>query len=76
MLLVLDNLEHLRGVETVVGDLLVGETVVLATSRGPLHLSSEHELPVEPLAREAAVELFVSRAAAAGRHLAADATIA
>ena len=75
MLLVLDNLEHLRGVEAVVGALLVGETVVLATSRAPLRLSSEHELPVEPLAREAAVELFVSRAAAAGRHIAGDATV-
>ncbi|MEX2182894.1 MAG: hypothetical protein WEC14_00455, partial [Chloroflexota bacterium] len=76
VLLVLDNLEHLRGVEAVVGELLVGDTVVLATSRGPLRLSSEHELPVEPLAREAAVELFVSRAAATGRHIAADTTVA
>ena len=75
VLLVLDNLEHLRGVEAVVGQLLVGATVVLATSRGPLHLSAEHEVSVEPLARDAAVELFVSRAAAAGRHLAADATV-
>lgn len=74
-LLVLDNLEHLRGVEAVIAELLVGTTVVLATSRGPLRLSSEHELPVEPLAREAAVELFVSRAAAAGRPVAADATV-
>jgi len=74
-LLVLDNLEHLRGIEVVVAELLVGETVVLATSRGPLRLSSEYELPVEPLAREAAIELFVSRAAAAGRRIAADATV-
>ena len=74
-LLVLDNLEHLRGVDAVVGELLVGETVVLATSRGPLRLTSEHELPVEPLAREAAVELFVSRAAAAGRQIPPDATV-
>ena len=75
VLLVLDNLEHLRGVEVVVGELLVGETVVLATSRGPLRLSAERELPVEPLAREAAVELFVSRAAATGRRIAADKTV-
>jgi predicted ATPase len=74
VLLVLDNLEHLRGVEAVVNELLIGETVVLATSRGPLRLSSEHELPVEPLARKAAVELFVSRAAAAGRQIASDNT--
>jgi len=75
VLLVLDNLEHLRGVEAIVGEMLVGETVVLATSRGPLRLSSEHELPVESLEREAAVELFVSRAAAAGRQIAADTTV-
>jgi predicted ATPase len=74
-LIVLDNLEHLRGVEDVVGALLVGDTVVLATSRGPLHLSAEHEVPVEPLAREAAAELFVSRAAATGRRIAADRTV-
>ena len=75
VLLVLDNLEHLRGVEAVVSELLVGATVVLATSRGPLHLSAEHELPVEPLARDAAVELFVDRAAATGRRIAADPTV-
>ena len=75
VLLVLDNLEHLRDVEALVAELLVGETVVLATSRGPLHLSPEHEIPVEPLARDAAAELFVSRAAATGRHVEADATV-
>jgi predicted ATPase len=74
-LLVLDNLEHLGGVEAVVAELLVGETVVLATSRGPLRLSAEHELPVEPLEREAAVELFVSRAEATGRQIAPDETV-
>ena len=74
-LLVLDNLEHLRGVEAVVGELLVGQTVVLATSRGPLRLSAERELHVEPLGRGAAMELFVSRAAATGRQIAADATV-
>jgi predicted ATPase len=75
VLLVLDNLEHLRGVEAVVGELLVGATVVLATSRGPLRLSAEHEVPVEPLARDAAVKLLVSRAAATGRHIVADGTV-
>jgi predicted ATPase/class 3 adenylate cyclase len=76
VLLVLDNLEHLPGVAAIVGGLLVGETAVLATSRMPLRLSGERELPVEPLPLEAAVELFVSRAAAAGRAVAADATVA
>jgi predicted ATPase len=76
VLLVLDNLEHLRGVAAIVSELLVGDVVVLAASRAPLHLSVERELPVEPLPDEAATELFVSRAAAAGRHLAADETVA
>ena len=75
VLLVLDNLEHLEGVAAVVSELLVGEVVVLATSRAPLHLSAERELPVEPLLDDAAAELFVSRAAAAGRHIAVDETV-
>jgi predicted ATPase/class 3 adenylate cyclase len=75
VLLVLDNLEHLEGVATVVSELLVGDVVVLATSRAPLHLSAERELPVEPLADAAAAELFVSRAAAAGRIIAVNATV-
>lgn len=72
VLLVLDNLEHLQGVAGVVAELLVGEVVMLATSRAPLHLSAERELPVDPLLDDAAAELFVSRAAAAGRHLDVD----
>src|SRR5215216_4578990 len=75
VLLVLDNLEHLQGVAAVVSELLVGEVVVLATSRAPLHVSAERELPVEPLPDEAAAELFVSRAAAAGRVIAVDETV-
>jgi predicted ATPase len=73
-LLVLDNAEHLDGVERVVSKLLVGELVVV-TSRAPLHLSAEHELPVEPLASGAAAELFVTRAAAIGRSLFPDETV-
>jgi predicted ATPase/class 3 adenylate cyclase len=76
VLLVLDNLEQLPGVQAVAAELLVGETTIVATSRTPLRLSGERELPVEPLPDEAAVELFVSRAAAAGRDLAADETVA
>ena len=75
VLLVLDNLEHLQGVAAIVSEFLVGDVVVLATSRGPLHLSAERELSLEPLQNEAAAELFVSRAAAAGRPVAADATV-
>ena len=76
VLLVLDNLEHLQEVASVVSQLLVGETTIIATSRTPLHLTVERELPVDPLPDDAAVELFVSRAAAAGREVAADETVA
>jgi predicted ATPase/class 3 adenylate cyclase len=76
MLLVLDNLEHLSNIASTVADVLVGETVVLATTRTPLRLSGERELAVDPLADEAAVELFVSRAVASGREVAADETVA
>jgi predicted ATPase/class 3 adenylate cyclase len=59
-LLVLDNLEQLDGAASVVAGLLAAATglVVLATSRGPLHLPGEQELPVPPLRvpRAASVE--------------------
>ncbi len=50
-LLVLDNLEQLYGAAEAVAALLAAapRLVVLATSRGPLHLQGEHELPVPPL---------------------------
>ena len=51
MLLVLDNLEQLAGAGEVVAALLAAAPglVLLATSRGPLHVQGEHELPVRPL---------------------------
>jgi class 3 adenylate cyclase len=51
VLLVLDNLEQLDGAAGVVARLLAAAAglVVLATSRGPLHLPGERELPVPPL---------------------------
>ncbi len=59
-LLVLDNLEQLDGAAGVVAGLLAAAPglVVLATSRRPLHLPGERELPVPPLyvPREASVE--------------------
>jgi predicted ATPase/class 3 adenylate cyclase len=78
-LLVLDNLEQLEGAAGVVASLLGAAPglVVLATSRRPLHLPGEQELPVPPLevAREAgsveqvaasgAARLFVQQAAMA-----------
>ena len=75
MLLVLDNLEQLDGAAGVVAALLAAAPglVVLATSRRPLHLQGEQELPVPPLevpgvtgVREvaacAAVRLFAQQA--------------
>jgi predicted ATPase/class 3 adenylate cyclase len=59
-LLVLDNLEQLPGAAEVVAALLAAapRLVVLATSRRPLRLPGEHELPVPPLGlpREATVD--------------------
>jgi predicted ATPase/class 3 adenylate cyclase len=81
VLLLLDNLEHLPEATPFITDLLnaARHLKVLATSRAPLHLSSERELAVAPLAlppagdrddpatllRFDAVTLFVERAQAA-----------
>jgi predicted ATPase/DNA-binding CsgD family transcriptional regulator len=52
MLLVLDNFEHVATAATVVAEVLAACPLleVLATSRGCLRLSGEHEFPVAPLA--------------------------
>jgi predicted ATPase/class 3 adenylate cyclase len=73
-LLVLDNTEHLVGVERFVSTLVeaVPTAVVLATSRSPLHLSAETEFALDPLSSDAACELFVTRAAATGRAVVMD----
>ena len=66
LLLVLDNFEHLMPAADVV-DRLAGAAVrsrLLVTSREPLHLSREYELPVPPLSDGPAAQLFVERAAA------------
>jgi predicted ATPase/class 3 adenylate cyclase len=80
VLLVLDNFEQILAGAPLVADLLASapRLKVLATSRAPLHLRAEHELPVPPLAlpdlgrtlsaaaleEYAAVALFIDRAAA------------
>ncbi|HUE28403.1 MAG TPA: LuxR C-terminal-related transcriptional regulator [Solirubrobacteraceae bacterium] len=80
MLLVLDNFEHVATAATVVAELLAVCPLleVLATSRGSLRLSGEHEFPVAPLALPdldhrheldalgaySGVELFLERARA------------
>ncbi len=52
MLLILDNFEHVASAATVVAELLAACPLleVLATSRGSLRLSGEHEFTVAPLA--------------------------
>ncbi len=66
VLLVLDNFEHVLDARSVVTTLLAGcpGTNVLVTSRTPLRVQGEHELPVPPLAESAAVRLFLERAQA------------
>ena len=68
VLLLVDNLEHLLQAATELGELLANcpRLTVLATSREPLHLSAEHEYPIQPLQESDAVTLFHERARAAG----------
>lgn len=66
MLLVLDNFEHVLVAAPQIAALLAAcpQLKALATSREPLKIGGEHELPVAPLAHEAASELFVRQAMA------------
>jgi predicted ATPase/DNA-binding SARP family transcriptional activator len=66
LLLVLDNLEHLRSATHSFVELLARapRLVLLATSRAVLHLTGEHVFPVSPLEDDAALELFRQRARA------------
>jgi predicted ATPase/class 3 adenylate cyclase len=65
-LLVLDNLEQLDGAADVVAVLLTAapRLMLLTTSRRPLHVMGEHELPVPPL--EVPTAVGVQEVAAAG----------
>ncbi|WP_169737220.1 LuxR C-terminal-related transcriptional regulator [Deinococcus pimensis] len=79
-LLILDNFEHLLDAASFVSDVLVAapRTKLLVTSRSPLQLTGEHEVPVLPLAlpsreddgrpdrlkESPAVQLFVERVGA------------
>jgi predicted ATPase/class 3 adenylate cyclase len=73
-LFLLDNLEQIEAADAVVAELLNHgpQVVVIATSRRPLHIGSEHEHPVPPLElpvgctleqiqRSGAVQLFVQQ---------------
>ncbi|HJR44622.1 MAG TPA: DUF4062 domain-containing protein [Actinomycetota bacterium] len=80
MLIVLDNFEQVLPAAGIIGELVAGcpQVAVIVTSRSPLHLRAEHEIPVPPLSlpkardavdadrldRYAAVRLFVDRARA------------
>jgi predicted ATPase/class 3 adenylate cyclase len=66
LLLLLDNFEHVVAAAPLVSELLAAapRVKVLVTSRSPLRLSGEHELPVPPLTEEDALELLVERARA------------
>jgi predicted ATPase len=64
LLLVLDNVEHLRAATPGFVELLarVPRLTLLVTSRVVFHLSSEHVYPVKPLDDDAAAALFIERA--------------
>jgi predicted ATPase/class 3 adenylate cyclase len=66
LLLLLDNFEHVIAAAPVIGEVLAAapRVKILVTSRSPLRLSDEHELPVPPLSEEDALELFADRAQA------------
>ncbi|MDQ2902805.1 MAG: helix-turn-helix domain-containing protein, partial [Chloroflexota bacterium] len=66
LLLILDNCEQVLEVASFVADMLANcpRLVILATSRTPLHLRAEQELPLVPLPLEDAVTLFRERAQA------------
>ncbi|HYD10538.1 MAG TPA: BTAD domain-containing putative transcriptional regulator, partial [Acidimicrobiales bacterium] len=72
VVLVLDNCEHVISTAAEVAEELLRGCPglrVLATSREGLRVAGEHVWPVPPLPRADAVDLFLSRAAAAGGRL-------
>jgi predicted ATPase len=64
LLLVVDNVEHLREATPVFVELVSREPrlTLLVTSRVVLHLSGEHVYPLEPLDETSAAALFIVRA--------------
>jgi predicted ATPase/class 3 adenylate cyclase len=76
-LLVLDNLEQLDGANAVVAALLAAAPglTVLATSRGPLHVQGEHELPVPALEISPTADPAAVMASAAARLFAQQAAM-
>ena len=75
LLLVVDNVEHLREATPIFVQLLARapRLTLLVTSRVVLHLTGEHVYPVEPLGEDAAVALFLQRAREADPQFRPDA---
>lgn len=78
LLLVLDNVEHVRPATRCLPDLLARapRLTLLVTSRAVLHLSGEQVYPVQPLGDDAAAELFAERAQQSNAAFSADSTAA
>lgn len=74
VLLILDNVEHLRAAAPQLVTLLAGapRLTLLVTSRVVLHVSGEHVYPVDPLSDAAAAAVFVERAVTSNARLARD----
>jgi predicted ATPase/DNA-binding SARP family transcriptional activator len=75
ILLVLDNLEHLRAAAPELVRLLASapHVKIVVTSRAVLHVSGEHVYPVAPLAEPDAAALFAERVQAHDRSFVRDA---
>lgn len=73
-LLLLDNFEHLLVAAPLIAALLATapRCTALVTSREALRIHGEHELPVAPLAADAAAEMFLARVRACGVSLDPD----
>lgn len=76
LLLVLDNVEHLREATPSFVRLLAEapRLTIVATTRVVLHLTGEHVYPVRPLDDEPAITLFAERARARDASFVLDAT--
>ena len=76
-LVLFDNFEQVLEAASGIGDLLAScpDLKVLATSREPLHLSSEHEYAVAPLGRDDGIKLFNARAQAVRADFRSDAAV-
>ena len=77
LLLLLDNAEHVVKAAPAIAELVAAapRLRLLVTSRAPLHVSAEHEYPLDPLPDTDAVTLFVERARSVGCRLEPSETI-